>query len=137
MFLHLLISLPLILTASWIIWSFHTLYLNYLIAKRSKLPFRIIPISHENPIWMVLDKKILNIRIIARFPLGTGSFTRFNWRGWEFADNYRAHEELGDVFMLVTPGRNWVYVCDPVALGGVFRRRGEFLRPLEIFGNIA
>jgi len=85
-------------------------------------------------LWMVVDKKLF-IPIFEKSPFGTGSFTRFNWHGWEFADKYRAHEEMGDPFMVVTPGRNWPYVCEPEALVEIFQRRSDFPRPREIFGR--
>ncbi|KAF2651590.1 cytochrome P450 [Lophiostoma macrostomum CBS 122681] len=120
------------LVAPWTLWSWYSLYQNYRIARKIGVPLRIIPISHENPLWMAVDKRIF-IPLFERLPFGSGTFTRFNWRGWEFADKYKSHLEMGDVFMVVTPGRNWLYVCDPQALEVIFQRRGDFPRPLEIF----
>lgn len=122
------------LVMTWTLWSWYCLYQNYRIACKIGIPIRIIPISHENPLWMAVDKRFF-IPLFQRVPFGTGTFTRFNWRGWEFADKYKSHMEMGDVFMIVTPGRNWLYVCDPQALADIFQRRSDFPRPLEIFGN--
>jgi hypothetical protein len=80
---------------------------------------------------MVIDSYF--IPIFAKLPFGNGNFTRFNWRGWEFKDKYRAHEEIGDIFMLVTPGRNWIYLCNPEALLEVLKNNQRFPRPLELF----
>ncbi|KAL9012108.1 MAG: hypothetical protein Q9173_003107 [Seirophora scorigena] len=99
------ISLSLILAllpASWIAYSGFCLLRNYQIARKIGVPLVVIPISHENPLWMVVDKKFV-IPLFERFPFGTGSFTRYNWRGWEFADKSKSHVELGDVFVVVTP----------------------------------
>ncbi|KAL9060602.1 MAG: hypothetical protein Q9162_000553 [Coniocarpon cinnabarinum] len=62
----------------------------------------------ESPIWMLFDK--LAVGLVERLPFGLGrnSFTRYNWRGWEFKDKHRSHVELGDAFVIVTPGRNTV-----------------------------
>ena len=120
------------------LWLAHAVYTafrllrNYLIARKVGMPIRIIPIDPENPLWMVLDKRFF-IPLFEKLPFGPGNFTRFNWRGWEFADKYRAHEEMGDVFMMVTPGRLWVHLCNPEALAEVLRNEKEFPRPLEIF----
>ena len=135
--LFTMISLILLAFASligaWTIYSWYCLYCNYRVACKIGIPLRVIPISHENPLWMVVDKKIF-IPIFERFPFGSGNFTRYNWRGWEFADKYRSHMEMGDVFMMVTPGRNWLYLCNAESLVDVFQRRSDFPRPLEIFG---
>lgn len=37
--------------------------------------------------------------------------------------------------VLVTPGYNWVYVCDADAFGEIFRRRDGFPRPAEMLGE--
>ena len=119
------------------LWFFHSCYcllLNYLIARQIGVPLVVIPISHENPLWMIVDKKIF-IPMIEHVPFGNGTFTRYNWRGWEFRDKNKSHLEMGDVFVVVTPGRNWLYLCNAEALLDVFQRRTEFPRPLEIFGK--
>lgn len=82
---------------------------------------------------MIVDKKFV-IPVFERL-FGSGNFTRYNWRGWEFADKCSSHLEMGDVFMLVTPGRNWLYVCNAEILMEIFQRRTDFPRPLEIFGK--
>ncbi|TVY16155.1 Cytochrome P450 4d8 [Lachnellula arida] len=120
------------LCGAWAAYSWYCLLLNYLRARKFGIPLRVIPISHENPLWMVVDKKIF-IPLFERLPFGNGNFTRYNWRGWEFADKYRSHFEMGDLFMLVTPGRNWLYVCSPDILLDVFQRKSDFPRPLELF----
>lgn len=35
--------------------------------------------------------------------------------------------------MVVTPGRNWIYLCNPEALVEVFKNNKEFPRPLKLF----
>ena len=42
---------------------------------------------------------------------------------------------MGDAFVVVTPGRNWFYLCNAEALTDVFQRRSDSSRPLEIFGG--
>lgn len=115
-----------------VVYTASRLLRNYLTARKVGMPIRIIPIDPENPLWMVLDKRFF-IPLFEKLPFGPDSFTRFNWRGCEFADKYRAHEEMGDVFMMVTPGRLCVHLCDPEALNEVLRKEKEFPRPLEIF----
>ena len=132
-----LVFLPLVvLISGWLVYCWGCLLHNYVEARKIGIPIVVIPISHENPLWMLVDKKIF-IPLFERLPFGLGcsNLTRYNWRGWEFQDKSRSHVEMGDVFVMVTPGRNWIYLCNPEALMDVFRRRSDFPRPLEIFGK--
>jgi cytochrome P450 len=114
-------------------WS---LYCNYLIARKVGLPIIIVPISPENPIWMLLARYILPI--IQHIPFGNGHFTRFCHIGWEFDEKAGAHIELGDAFMFATPGKNWIYLCDADAVHNIVRRerQGEFARPVELLAML-
>jgi hypothetical protein len=123
----------LLASAGWLVYTGYCLFANYWIIRNIGLPLRVVPISPENPLWMIVDKKVF-IPIFERSPFGTGSFTRYNWRGWEFKDKAQSHLEMGDAFVLITPGRNWFYLCNAEALADVFHRRVDFPRPLEIFG---
>ena len=129
----LAILLSISLGGAWVTYSWYCLLLNYLEAQKIGIPLRVIPISHENPLWMVVDKKMF-IPLFERPSFGSGNFTRYNWRGWEFADKYNSHLEMGDVFMLVTPGRNWLYVCNAEVLVELLQRKSDFPRPLGLFG---
>lgn len=129
----LTISLPLVLFVIATIWS---LLRNYLIARGVGLPIVIVPISPENPVWMLLARYILPI--LQYIPFGNGHFTRFCHIGWEFDEKARAHVELGDAFMFATPGKNWIYLCDADAIHDVVRRerQGEFARPPELLAML-
>ncbi|KAF2971337.1 hypothetical protein GQX73_g2191 [Xylaria multiplex] len=116
---------------AWTTYSWVCLLQNYLAARKLGIPIRVLPISHGNPFWMIVDKTI--VRLVRRLPFGDSSFTRYNWRGWEVDDKCRSHLEMGDVYMQVTPGKNWLYLCNPESLLDVFRRRSSFPRPLEIY----
>ena len=117
---------------AWVVYSWIALLQNYNIARRIGIPLRIVPISHGNPFWMIIDKRIVSL--LKRFPWSRGNLTRYNWRGWEIDDRCESHLEMGDVYMQVTPGKNWLYICDPATLMDIFRRRSDFPRPLELFG---
>ncbi|KAI0902826.1 cytochrome P450 [Ustulina deusta] len=112
-------------------YSMSQLARNYLAACKIGLPIRMIPISHTNPFWMLVDRRVLSL--VKRIPfIGNSSFIRYNYRAWELADRYYSHAEMGDAFIVVTPGRNWLYVADPEALIDIFRRRIDFPRCLEL-----
>ncbi|KAI0200589.1 cytochrome P450 [Astrocystis sublimbata] len=103
---------------------------NYSAARKIGVPIRIIPISPLNPFWVLVDRHVLSV--LRRLPFGDNSFTRYNWRGWEVEDRYRSHHEMGDIWVLVTPLKNWVYISDPDALMSVFRRGTDFPRPVFV-----
>ncbi|KAI0395152.1 cytochrome P450 [Xylariaceae sp. FL0594] len=116
---------------AWTVYSWTCLLLNYRSARKLGIPLRVLPISHGNPFWMLVDSRV--VQLVRRLPSGDNSFTRYNWRGWEVGDRCRSHLEMGDVYMQVTPGKNWLYICNPDALLDMFRRRSDFPRPLEIY----
>ncbi|KAI9718838.1 MAG: hypothetical protein M1828_006527 [Chrysothrix sp. TS-e1954] len=127
--LWLLLAAPIVLC---VLYNYYCLLLNYVAARKIGIPMVVIPISPENPLWMIVDKRIF-IPLFERIPFGTGNFTRYNWRGWEIKDRNKSHLELGDIFIAVTPGRNFLHLCNAEALVDVFQRRSDFPRPLEIF----
>ncbi|KAJ8128844.1 hypothetical protein O1611_g4789 [Lasiodiplodia mahajangana] len=128
--LTLLLVTPAVLIAALALSTGLSLLRNYLAARTIGVPIRFIPISPLNPFWVLLDRNVLSI--FRRLPYGDNSFTRYNWRGWELEDRYRSHQEMGDMWVLVTPLKNWVYVNDPEALMSIFKRGAEFPRPVFV-----
>lgn len=122
------LSLPFLFLLS-TIWS---LVRNYLRARKVGLPIVIVPISPENPVWMLIGRYL--IPFLQYVPFGNGHFTRFCHIGWEFDEKARAHLELGDAFMFATPGKNWIYLANAETAHDVIRRErsGEFARSVEI-----
>lgn len=130
--LTLILATPATLVAVFVLSQALSLFRNYLDARTIGVPIRFVPISPLNPFWALVDKNVLPI--FRRLPFGDNSFTRYNWRGWEIEDRYRSHQEMGDVWVLVTPLKNWVYVNDPEAIMSIFRRGAEFPRPVFVTG---
>lgn len=91
---------PLALVLGWLSYVLYGLEVNYDDARKSGLPVIVLPIDSANPLWMVIDRKVA--QLIRRIPFCSGNFTRFNW---EIHDRYRAHQQLGDALLLVTPGK--------------------------------
>ncbi|KAK5630873.1 hypothetical protein RRF57_006588 [Xylaria bambusicola] len=117
---------------AWATYSAACLLINYRSARKLGLPIRVLPISHGNPFWMIVDRKVTSLCRCIPF-VGDNNFTRYNWRGWEVEDKCRSHLEMGDAYVQVTPGRNWLYLCSSESLLEVFRRRSDFSRPLELY----
>ena len=127
------ILVPLVLFLVSTAWS---LFRNYLTARKVGLPVVIVPISPENPLWMLLARHVLPV--CQYIPFGNGNFTRFCHIGWEFHEKARAHIELGDAFIFASPGKNWIYMCDPDAIHDIVRRErhGVFERPVELLAML-
>lgn len=105
---------------------------NYLHARTIGVPIRVILISPLNPFWVLVDRKVLSF--LRRLPYGDNSFTRYNWRGWEVEDRFRSHTEMGDIWVLVTPLKNWLYISDPEALVSLYKRAADFPQPVFVNG---
>lgn len=110
---------------------------NYQQATQVGVPFRIIPINHNNPLWMLIDRRVLALVRCLPLGLGDNSFTRYNFRGWELQDRYRSHQEMGDVWMHVTSVRNWLYVGDPDTVTEIWKRGRDFPRETSATGEPA
>ncbi|KAK4038604.1 cytochrome P450-like protein [Parachaetomium inaequale] len=123
---------PLAWVAAWTVYSWYCLYRNYREARTLGVPIRIIPIDHLNKLWLLVDKQVVSLVRKLPGPLGNNNFTRFNYRGWHEDDGLRAHDEMGEAFVLVTPSRNWFYLADPEALFNMYRRGKDFPRWVEI-----
>ncbi|KAL8993149.1 MAG: hypothetical protein Q9169_006570 [Polycauliona sp. 2 TL-2023] len=134
-----ILVVPVTLCLSLAFYLLYGLAVNYNAARKTGLPFIILPFDCGHPLWLIIDR---NVAQWARryIPFGSGTFTRFNWRGWEIWDRYRAHQQLGDGILFVTPGKNYLQLCDAEAVSDIFQRRGDFPRPpestemLNIFG---
>ena len=96
------------------------------------VPIRILPVSPDNALWLLLGNPVA--RFIESI-LGQTNLTRFGVRAWIFYDKNRAHLEIGDYFTLITPGKNWLYVCNAEGVEEILHRRHDFPRPLEILGT--
>lgn len=129
----LFLLVPLVSSLATALFLLYRLLVNYNAARKTDLPIIVLPVDCGNPLWLIVDRKIA--QWIRRIPVGSGTFTRFNWRGWEIWDRYKAHQQLGDGILFVTPGKNYLQLCDAEAVSEIFQRRADFLRPPEATGK--
>ena len=61
---------------------------------------------------------------------------RINYRGWQYDDKFRLHQELGDNFMIVSPGTNVLFVGCPDAVQEIFVRRREFVKAIQLYSEL-
>lgn len=131
----LLLTAAILPPACFVSYTIIGLVKNYRDARRIGCPIRMIPISPLNPFWLLVDDRVL--AYVRRFPFGLGdnSFTRYNYRCWEVKDRYRSHQEMGDIWVLVTPYKNWLFLNDPDAIVAHYKRANDFPRPLWTSGK--
>ena len=128
-------SLLLLLALLPLLFAFHSaccLLLNYRVARKIGVPVIIILVSPDNPLWMLISGHVLGA---IRFIFGEIQMTRYGRLGWEYYDKYKIHLSLGDAVVLVTPGKNWLYICNPETFTEIFQRRNDFYRPSEMLGK--
>ncbi|KAI1169151.1 cytochrome P450 [Nemania serpens] len=114
---------------------------NIQVAKGTGLPYGLSPI-HELQVWAYLTDPILRWWYHDNLLAGDGwpRWARFMIKDWHYEDKRRAHEELGDIFLVVSPGGLVCYVGEAAAALNVATRRKAFIKPpekmklLELFG---
>ncbi|QSZ36703.1 hypothetical protein DSL72_006586 [Monilinia vaccinii-corymbosi] len=131
---HLLIALLVLLPISFGFWNLFCLVRNYRIASKIGVPIRILIASGDNPVWILVSGIVLPV---VRAVFGDCDIARYSRPGWEFRDKYRMHQELGDVVIHVSAGRNWLYLCNPEAVNEIFKRRDDFDRPPDLLAVLA
>lgn len=56
---------------------------------------------------------------------------------WTWLRRHEPFKAIGsDIFMVCSPGKNSVYVCDPEATVQITTRRNDFPKPIEIYGSV-
>lgn len=129
---------------TFVFYSAVCLLTNYLVARRIGVPVRIILVDHINPLWMLISQPVASILRRLPFGLGNNNITNYNYLGWEYRMRWKAHSEMGDLFILCSPTRLWLYLGSPELISAVLRRPtdfphdSEFAAMMDCFGpNIA
>ena len=132
-------STLLIIPLGWISWTIYRLASNYAVARRVGVPLIVLPINPESPAWMLVSDLTWPYltRVLSWVPFCwcTRSFVRYAHRGWDVRDRADSFLELGDAFIFVTTGKNWLYVCNAESVTEMLLRKTEFRRPVEIMGE--
>jgi hypothetical protein len=113
------------------LYNAYCLIRNYTIARKIGISIIVLPASPDNPLWMLSSDFILGI---TRLIFGENDITTYGRLGWEYHDKSAVYQQRGDAIVLVTPGLNWIYLCNAEAVNDIFPRRNNFDRPTEMFG---
>ena len=107
-----------------------------LAAKRTGLP-HVYTIFLETEVWGYLMTPILRA-IYHDYLLmekGWPEWCRFMIKDWAWEDKRRAHDQYGDVFLVVSPEGIICYSSDAALNYEVFNRRNEFLKPRDKYSE--
>ena len=126
----LLFSIPLV------VWTAYRLASNHAAARHVGVPVVVVPVNLQSPLWMLTSDYLESYidRVLSRIPFGSGSFTRYAHRGWDVRDRAKLFLELGDAFIPITTGNNWLYVCNAEAFAQLLQRRNEFKKAIGYKG---
>lgn len=122
-------------------WTFFSIISNYDKACKISFPCIISPVSPLNPLWILTYRTFPFVLSLKYLPPGLGQWARCTYMGWTFHDKHALHDELGPVFIVVTPSGNEVSVADSQATQTILSRRKEFIKPrvmyeqLNVFGR--
>ena len=132
--MNLILVLTSIIFAS-LSWTLFSLISNYNTARKIALPLVISPVSPLNPLWILTYRAFPFILSLKYLPFGLGTWARCTFMGWTFHDKHALHDELGPVFIVVTPSGNELSVADPQATHTILSRRKEFIKPAVMYGR--
>lgn len=108
---------------------------NYNAARKIGFPIVISPVSPMNPFWILTYRVFPKVLLLQYLPFGLGTWARCTYMGWAFQDKHALHDELGQIFVIVTPSGNEVTMADHQAVHMVMSRRKEFIKPAFIYGR--
>lgn len=128
---YALLTVILLPPIAFALWNLQCLIRNYRAAQTMNIPIIIILASGDNPVWILLSKPIL---ALLRALFGEIDIVKYGMPGFQSKDNYKMHEKLGDAVIHVSPGHNWLYVCNPEAVNDIFKRKNDFDRPPDLLG---
>ena len=116
-------------------WTTVSIISNYIAARKIGLPLVISPVYPLNPFWIITYKVFPAILLLRYLPFGLGAWARCTYIGWQFDEKHALHDELGPVFVIVTPGGNEVTVADTQMAHTVLARRKDFIKPAIMYGT--
>lgn len=116
-------------------WTTVSIVSNYIAARNIGLPLVISPVYPLNPFWIITCRVFPIILLLKYLPFGLGTWARCTYIGWQFNEKHALHDELGPVFLIVTPGGNEVVVADAQVAHTVLSKRREFIKPIIMYGT--
>lgn len=111
-----------------LVYRFINLVRNYFIARRLQLPILITPVSWQDPWWIPIQPFFQPFK-----SLPFCGWLGYSSHGWVLHDRYRIHHRLGPAFVIVTPGKNDIYVGDPEASKELLSKWRVWTKPQAVY----
>ncbi len=104
----------------------YRLLVNYIGARRLKLPIVLLPISFEDA-WFAPLRPLF--AWVERLPCGLGNWYLYTDIGWPMVDGGRSVSRLGESFVLVTPTRNQIITSHQPAIERLYKDMKTWILP--------
>lgn len=124
------------LVAAYAALTYRAFMRNLAEAKKSGVPYICMPFYNFNPFWLVTHRLWLPIleKLPSRF---TQPWVQYTEPDWMWQKMYKCFKEYdSDMLMIVSPGKNTLYVADPQACSQITTRRNDFPKPIEIYTSV-
>lgn len=111
-------AVPILALLLFVFFRTYRLIINYHDACKFNLPIIILPVSFEDPWWLLLRPLF---SWVTHLPLGLGRWYPYTDMGWPMIDGYDTVSYLGETFILVAPTRNQIVSAYPPAVESLYR----------------
>ena len=108
---------------------------NLATAKRSGIPYVVVPFFYLNRFWLVTH--LLWLKILRRLPRKYTDWVDFVLpdNSWEL--RYSLFEKAGaDTFLAVSPSRFALWTCEPAVINQITTRRNDFPKPSSMYKSV-
>lgn len=108
---------------------------NLAAAKKSGIPYVIIPFYQLNRLYML--SQIFVVPIMRKLPASWTELWFDLTLEWGWARRYEPFKRFGtDTFITVSPERNELYTADADVITQITTRKNDFPKPLEVYASI-
>ncbi|KAJ4990134.1 cytochrome P450 [Stagonosporopsis vannaccii] len=91
---------------------------NYIQARSYGLPVVLLPVSFNEPLWMVFRPLFAWVEYL---PFGIGDWYLYTTMGWPTEDGSRSLNLYGENFVLCSPVDNVIVTCEPNVINKVWK----------------
>ncbi|TKA83262.1 hypothetical protein B0A55_00784 [Friedmanniomyces simplex] len=124
------------LCVAYAVHTYRCFNVNLAAAKQSGIPYICTPIYTFNRFWLITHR--LWLPLIKALPHSwTSSWIDYLVPEFLWNKLYGPFRKIGsDVFLIVSPGHNTLYVADPEAISQITTRRNDFPKPIWMYGSV-
>ncbi|KAI9702648.1 MAG: hypothetical protein M1820_006154 [Bogoriella megaspora] len=129
-----ILLLPVGLLIVYLISVYRSLVRNITTAKQSGIPYVVLPVYTFNRLWLLTHR--LWLPLLKKTP-GSSSWVGFLDPEFIWHERYDSFKSFNsDIFLLVTPGSNHLYVADAEVVSQIVTRRNDFPKPIEMYKSV-